>query len=256
MSMRTVALQAVLLLLVATLASATSLKNTVRITVLDSVTRSSTPDDNNGVPKNCEQLTFDAYCRSTTNVPLVSTLLVQVGNDPPFRIVCTIDSRYSRCTPLPKGETFDAKAVKHGLIVYYVDDKGKARSQLYKLVNTDGKTSQLATTAAVAAQPVPAAAAPRQSAPPSAPAPLVASGQQVLRETVGKVKCNFTSTPAGAEITVDGSYVGNTPSEIGVTTGTHEIVLSLVGFAKWKRELVVAPDSGIVSVTASLQKTQ
>jgi hypothetical protein len=254
--MRTVALQAVLLLLVATLASATSLKNTVRITVLDSVTRSSTPDDNNGVPKNCEQLTFDAYCRSTTNVPLVSTLLVQVGNDPPFRIVCTIDSRYSRCTPLPKGETFDAKAVKHGLIVYYVDDKGKARSQLYKLVNTDGKTSQLATTAAVAAQPVPAAAAPRQSAPPSAPAPSVASGQQVLRETVGKVKCNFTSTPAGAEITVDGSYVGNTPSEIGVTTGTHEIVLSLAGFAKWKRELVVAPDSGIVNVTASLQRTQ
>jgi len=41
-----------------------------------------------------------------------------------------------------------------------------------------------------------------------------------------------------------------------VTTGTHEIVLSLAGFAKWKRELVVAPDSGIVSVTASLQKTQ
>jgi hypothetical protein len=73
---------------------------------------------------------------------------------------------------------------------------------------------------------------------------------------VGKVKCNFTSTPAGAEITVDGSYVGNTPSEIGVTTGTHEIVLSLAGFAEWKRELVVAPDSGIVSVTASLQKTQ
>jgi len=255
MSMRTVAVQAGLLL-VATLASATSLKDTVRITVLDSVTRSSTPDDNNGVPKNCEQLTFDAYCRSTTNVPLVSTLLVQVGNDPPFRIVCTIDSRYSRCTPLPKGETFDAKVVKHGLVVYYVDDKGKAHSQLYKLVNTDGKTSQLATTAAVAAQPVPAAAAPRQSAPPSAPAPLVASGQQVLRETVGKVKCNFTSTPAGAEITVDGSYVGNTPSEIGVTTGTHEIVLSLAGFAKWKRELVVAPDSGIVNVTASLQRTQ
>jgi hypothetical protein len=240
--MRTVAVQAGLLL-VATLASATSLKDTVRITVLDSVTRSSTPDDNNGVPKNCEQLTFDAYCRSTTN-------------DPPFRISCTIDSRYSRCTPLPKGETFDAKVVKHGLVVYYVDDKGKAHSQLYKLVNTDGKTSQLATTAAVAAQPVPAAAAPRQSAPPSAPAPLVASGQQVLRETVGKVKCNFTSTPAGAEITVDGSYVGNTPSEIGVTTGTHEIVLSLAGFAKWKRELVVAPDSGIVNVTASLQRTQ
>jgi len=38
--------------------------------------RALTPD-NNGVPQNCEQLTFDAYCRSTTNVPLLSTLLVQ-----------------------------------------------------------------------------------------------------------------------------------------------------------------------------------
>ena len=108
MSMRNAAVQAGLLL-VAMLASATSLKDTVRITVLDSVTRASTPDDNNGVPKNCEQLTFDAYCRSTTNVPLVSTLLVQEGNEPPFRISCTIESKYSRCTPLPKGETFDAK---------------------------------------------------------------------------------------------------------------------------------------------------
>ena len=93
-------------------ASAASQKDTIRITVLDSVTRASTADNNNGVPLNCEQLTFDAYCRSTTNAPMISTLLVQEGNEPPFRISCTIESRYSRCIPLPKGESFDARKEK------------------------------------------------------------------------------------------------------------------------------------------------
>jgi hypothetical protein len=69
------------------------------------------------------------------------------------------------------------------------------------------------------------------------------------------VKCSFTSTPPGAEITVDWRFVGNTPSEIGLSTGTHVISISMPGFAEWKRELTVAPDS-VVNVTANLQKAQ
>jgi len=81
MSMRKIAALLASLLLVAVLANAASQKDTIRIKVLDSVTRALAPD-NNGVPQNCEQLTFDAYCRSTTNVPLLSTLLVQEDNQP------------------------------------------------------------------------------------------------------------------------------------------------------------------------------
>jgi diacylglycerol kinase family enzyme len=77
--------------------------------------------------------------------------------------------------------------------------------------------------------------------------------QAVLTE---KVRCNFGSTPSGAEITVDGNYVGNTPSEIAVIPGTHVVVFSMGGFAEWKRELTVAAGSVVVNVTASLQKTQ
>jgi len=120
---RMVALQAGLLL-VAMLASAAPQKNTMRIKVLDSETRSSSLDDS-GVPNNCEQLTFDAYCRSSRTAPLVNTLLVQEDDKPPFRISCTTESRYSRCTPLPKGATLDARREKHGITVYYEDDKGK-----------------------------------------------------------------------------------------------------------------------------------
>ncbi|MFZ3279043.1 MAG: PEGA domain-containing protein [Candidatus Sulfotelmatobacter sp.] len=265
MSIRRVSVLQVGLLLAAMFANAASQKDTVQITVLDSVTRVSTSDSNNGVPQNCEQLTYDAYCRSTTNPPMISTLLVQEGNEPPFRISCTIESRYSRCIPLPKGESFDARKEKRGLTVYYVDDKGKERRQLYTLVDAGGKAGPLAAATAVAVQPVAASAAPRQSspapapAPPApaspAPAPSVGSVQAVPPERVEKVRCNFSSTPPGAEITLDGKYVGSTPSEIPISTGTHVVIFSMPGFAEWRRELTVEAGS-VVNVTASLQKAQ
>jgi hypothetical protein len=285
--MRRIAVLQTGLLLVAGFANAASEKDTVRITVLDSVTRASAPD-NNGVPQNCEQLTFDAYCRSTSNVPMVSTLLVQEDNEPPFRISCTIESRYSRCMPLPMGESFDARREKHGLVVYFVDEKGKERKQLYTLVDAGGKAMVPAAVAAVVAQPVPAEAAPRQSSPapapaqsapaasapapsatapaataPSTPVPATATpatptasarpAQVAPSELAEKVKCNFTSTPAGAEITLDGKYVGSTPSEIELVTGTHAVVFSMPGFTQWKRELTVLPGSEL-TVNAILQK--
>ena len=246
-------------------ANAASQKDTIRITVLDSVTRASTADGNNGVPQNCEQLTYDAYCRSTTTVPLMSTLLVQEGNEPPFRISCTIESRYSRCIPLPKGESFDAKREKRGLTVYYVDDKGKERKQLYTLVDASGKAGLPAAAAAVAAQPVAASVAARQSSPapaPSpapaspAPAPSVGSVQAMPSEKVEKVKCNFSSTPPGAEITLDGKYVGSTPSEIPVSTGTHVVDLFYAKFCRVEAGTYGGGRFGVVNVTAILQKTQ
>lgn len=256
MSIRRMAILQAGLLLLTMLANATS-KSTMRIKVLDSVTRASAPDNNNGVPQNCEQLTFDAYCRSTSTTPLVSTLLVQEGNQPPFRIACRIESKFSRCVPLPVGESFDAKKDRHGITVYY-DDGGKLRKQLYTLVASDAKAA-LSSSAKVAAQPAPAShtAAPVQNSSSSAPLPAqpLPSGS-VLADSTDSVQCNFTSTPSGAEITVDGKYVGNTPSEIGLNTGTHVVVFSLAGFIQWKRDLTVAAGSRLVNVTATLQKIQ
>jgi hypothetical protein len=242
------------LLLAAVWANAAPQKDTVRITVLDSVTQALTPD-NNGVPQNCEQLTFDAYCRSTTNVPLLSTLLVQEDNQPPFRISCTVQSKYSRCVPLAKGESFDAKKEKHGLDVYYVDDRGKTRKQFYTLVG-NGKAGPPLAAAAVATPPAPAAAAPRQSSPVVPPASPTVAAEQVSPQKVSeKVKCNFSSTPPGAEITVDGNYLGSTPSEIPLSTGTHVVIVSMPGFTQWKRELTVSPGAEL-TIAAVLQKEQ
>jgi hypothetical protein len=251
-------------LLVAMFASAASRNNLIQIKVLDSETRSVNFDDN-GIPINCEQITFDAYCRATRTPQMTSTLLVQEGNDPPFRITCTIESKFSRCTPFLKGETFEAKREKHGITVYYVDDKGKDRSQLYKYVDKTAKAGPSATAVAVASQRIPAAAenagqprpaavaAPVQTAPAQVPIPPPAPAQGGWAEKASreKIRCNFTSTPPDADITVDGSYVGNTPSEIGLTTGKHVVVIAKVGFGEWRRELTVSSDS-VVNVTANL----
>ncbi len=267
MSTRRIAALQAGLLLVAMFANATS-KNMMRIKVLNSETRSVSPDDNNGVPLNCDELTFDAYCRSTRNATatLVNTALVQEGDGTPLRITCTADSKGSKCVHLPIGETFDARKGKHGITVYYVDEKDKTQSQWYTLVDTGAKSGPPPNTAAVANQPrpatenagqgptapVPHTAARVQSSPVASSAPPAVSAQEVPTQ---KVKCNFSSTPPGAEISVDWRYVGNTPSEIGLSIGTHVVSLSMPGYAEWKRELTVAADS-VVNVAATLEKTQ
>ncbi len=254
MSSRRMVVLQVGFLMVAVFAHATTQNSPIRITILDSETRSVSIGGSD-VPKNCDQVNFDAYCNNSRSAILTNTLLVQEGNEPPFRISCTIDSRYSRCIPLAKGETFDAKREKRGLTVYYVDDKGKARKQLYTLVDKDmdGKARPPATSVAVATQPARTAVAPAQGAPAPAPVPAVASTQKITPDKAEKVKCNFTSTPPGAEITLDGNYVGSTPSEINLSAGNHSVVLSMPGFAQWKRDLTVMPGSDL-TVGAILQK--
>jgi hypothetical protein len=253
MSMRKIAALQMGLFLAAVLANAAP-KSTLRITVLDSATRALAAD-NNGVPLNCDQLTFDAYCRSTTNAPLLSTLLVKEDNGQTYHISCTVESKYSRCVPLAEGESYDAKRTKHGLEVYYEDDNGKTRRQLYSLVDTNGKSAPVAA-AAVSVKPVPPGAGTQQGLPVPAPAPAAVAPQQASPEKVSeKAKCSFTSTPAGAEITVDGKYLGSTPSEIPLSAGMHVVVFSMPGFAQWKRDLTVLPGSEL-TVGAILQREQ
>jgi PEGA domain len=239
----------------------------LRLKVLSSETyplKTGTP-----VPTNCDLQNFDAYCNESRNPTSQSILVVEDDQGKSYRVECTMDSRWSKCTPLTIGETFEARKDKRGITIVYHNAKGKSEKQLYKVV------------ASLAAQEPPAAPAPKsgiahEPAPPtspppaspvpapeptaptapaqSAPAPQPIPGNDEARENFpGKVKCNFTSTPPGADITVDGKYVGNTPSEIGLSTGKHVVTISMQGFANWKRELWVAPES-VLNVTANLQK--
>jgi len=173
MAIRRVAALHLGFLLVAMFANAASRESLIQIKVLDSETRALS-DDNNGVPLNCDQLTFDAYCRSTRNPPMISTLLVQAGDGTPFRIRCTIESRNSQCTPFAKGETLDARRGKNGITVYYIDDKGRARKQFYTFVDSHGKAGPPPVVAAAAIQPIPAS---RDAGQPQVAAAQVAPAQ-------------------------------------------------------------------------------
>jgi PEGA domain len=61
---------------------------------------------------------------------------------------------------------------------------------------------------------------------------------------------DIASTPAGADIEIDGKFVGNTPSSINVAPGDHEISVKKSGFAVWTRKMAVTP--GHINVNAEL----
>jgi len=67
-------------------------------------------------------------------------------------------------------------------------------------------------------------------------------------------KMQIESTPAGADIEVDGSFVGNTPSDVLLTEGEHNISLKKTGFKDWERKLKVSAGSS-VHLSAELEKT-
>ena len=48
-----------------------------------------------------------------------------------------------------------------------------------------------------------------------------------------------TSTPAGADIELDGTFVGSTPSTIAVTAGDHTLTLKKSGFTPWERKMAL-----------------
>lgn len=60
-----------------------------------------------------------------------------------------------------------------------------------------------------------------------------------------------TSNPASADIELDGSFVGNTPSTIGVSVGDHTIDVRKSGYVVWERKIKIT--SGKVEISAELE---
>jgi hypothetical protein len=60
------------------------------------------------------------------------------------------------------------------------------------------------------------------------------------------------STPTGADIEVDGSFVGNTPSTLTLTPGSHQIVVKKKGFTDWTKTLNVT--GGSIHLSADLEQ--
>jgi len=61
------------------------------------------------------------------------------------------------------------------------------------------------------------------------------------------------STPPGADINVDGKWMGSTPSTIQLTPGEHDIVVSIEEMTPWQRTMTVTP-GGSFTIDATLVK--
>ncbi len=61
-----------------------------------------------------------------------------------------------------------------------------------------------------------------------------------------------SSVPAQADIEIDGSFVGNTPSTIELPPGEHLVVVKKSGYKDWQRKMKVT--GGSINLAAQLEK--
>jgi len=63
----------------------------------------------------------------------------------------------------------------------------------------------------------------------------------------------FTSTPDHADITVDGKFLGTTPSTVRLASGDHSVTIEKSGFKAWQRIMTVGI-GGDISLDVTLEK--
>jgi hypothetical protein len=88
----------------------------------------------------------------------------------------------------------------------------------------------------------------------SAPIPPVTSRVQAGGPTPEKTLVILSSVPPGAEVEIDGSFVGQTPSSIPLPPGKHSIKIAKSGYKRWVREVMTI--GGDVTIAAELEQQQ
>jgi hypothetical protein len=90
------------------------------------------------------------------------------------------------------------------------------------------------------------------AAPPNASQSAAATSPTETAASAS-AKLQLESDPSGADIEVDGNFVGNTPSDVQVTEGDHTVTVKKTGFKDWERKLKVTQGSSI-RLNAELEK--
>jgi len=92
------------------------------------------------------------------------------------------------------------------------------------------------------------AASPAQPSAATQAAPVI----PIQDSASSEVSMSVDSTPQGADIEVDGAFVGNTPSTVSLAPGGHNISVKKKGFADWTRKMSVT--GGSVHLNAELEQ--
>jgi hypothetical protein len=73
---------------------------------------------------------------------------------------------------------------------------------------------------------------------------------EVAPSVAAQASVSVSSAPAGADIYLDGSFIGNTPSTLNVSSGKHGIVVKKSGFQEWTRQMNFS--GGTITLNAEL----
>jgi len=143
---------------------------------------------------------------------------------------------------------------------YTAEDLKEARANCQ---GDAGKMPNPAETKASPAQAPPVQASPGQVSPiqtktqissaiPSPPTTIARKADDSAPSSDGTVAAlvDVSSTPDGADVDVDGSLWGKTPSTMILTPGSHEIAIRKSGFHVWRKKFKFS--SGHINVNAEL----
>jgi PEGA domain/Protein of unknown function (DUF2846) len=99
------------------------------------------------------------------------------------------------------------------------------------------------------------ASTPPSSAQPEAPAADSAQADAHAESGSAAQPASVTvkSTPPGADINVDGKFMGNTPSTIQLAPGEHQVSVEKEGLRPWQRTMTVSA-GGNITIDATLEK--
>jgi hypothetical protein len=67
----------------------------------------------------------------------------------------------------------------------------------------------------------------------------------------GNATLDISSTPPNADIEIDGNFIGNTPSSLGLTSGEHMVKITKAGYKPWQRKITTT--SGTAKLTPELE---
>jgi len=112
---------------------------------------------------------------------------------------------------------------------------------------------------APAAAPQPAAVPAKPAEVTTAPAaPVVSQGPQPVApaDTAERVTVECFSDPTGADILIDGSFYGSTPSILKLTATTHHLEISMPGYKNYVQNLNLSVDGGFRTLRAPLEKKE
>jgi hypothetical protein len=83
--------------------------------------------------------------------------------------------------------------------------------------------------------------------------PMTASNAAISLNP-SSAKLQVESNPSAADIEIDGSFVGSTPSDVQLAEGEHAVTVKKTGFKDWERKIKVSSGSSI-RLNAELEKT-